>query len=109
MLLTITEKEAIIKLRKKNNSMLKRAKKDYLLENKPLENTSSFLAYIVQNSGLTHRDIQEAMGQKSSGFVANILCGKKRLTNKHAVNLANACGMTQAEKVEFYEGVLNKK
>lgn len=109
MILTITEKEAIIKLRKKNNALLKRAKKDYLLENNQLQDTNPFLEYIVQNSGLSHREIQEAMGQKSSGFVANILCGKKRLTNKHAVNLANACGMTQAEKVEFYEGVLNKK
>ena len=108
MKITQSEKEQIKKQRAADKKQLSDAKRNFVKDGLDLSNQKMLLAYLLANTEVSHRRLQGIMGQESSGFVANVLSGKKRITNSHAVRLAEACGMTNPEKVKFYEGVLNK-
>lgn len=103
-----SEKKEIEEKRKHDISLMKDAKKMYINRDHALNDIKGFIEFILFWTGLSHRRIQELIGQSSTGFIANILSGQKRLTNKHAVNLANLCSMNNKEKAIFYEAVLLK-
>ena len=107
MKLTKTEKNQINEKRKNELKQLQNCKKQYINQGNPIADIVKFIKYIMKNTTISQRRLNEIMGQESTGFTANLISGKKRLTNCHAVNLANACNMSIGEKVKFYESVLN--
>lgn len=108
MKISKTEKESILKKRLEDKKLLKKAKKRYVKTCK-LNDPVKFVRYLLNATSISQRPLGALMGYESSGYIANVLSGKKIVTNKGAVNLANACDMNKGEKVEFYEGILIQK
>ena len=61
---------------------IRKAKKEYVKHGLPLSSSLGLMQYIVQHSRVPHRRISALMGQNSSGFITNILVGRKRITGK---------------------------
>ena len=87
---------------------IKKCKNEYIKCGYSLADQKKLIKYIVDHSLLSQRRIGKLIGQEASGYIANVISGKKRITNVQAVKLAEACAMNQREKIVFYEGVLNK-